>query len=182
MRSSPETRFRALYELHASAVARYAARRVPSDDVHDVLAETFLTAWRRLEDVPEDAVPWLFATARRHIANRNRGTRRRRALSDRLINEHAFGESQQAEAELVEIDEELVEALRGLPPAEREALMLVAWDGLDPKRAAVAAGCSGPTFRVRLHRARSRLKRELASFSERAVCAPLPKERLEEVR
>jgi DNA-directed RNA polymerase specialized sigma24 family protein len=68
LRSIPETRFRELYELHASTVARYAARRVPIDDVHDVLSETFLTAWRKLDAVPEDAVPWLFATARRHIA------------------------------------------------------------------------------------------------------------------
>jgi RNA polymerase sigma factor (sigma-70 family) len=167
--------------LHASAVARYAARRVPIDDVHDVLSETFLTTWRKLDAVPEDAVPWLFATARRHIANRNRSTRRRQALSDRLINAHSFGDTQ-LEAEHMQIDEDLIEAIRRLPAGEREALMLVAWDGLDPRRAALAAGCSGPALRVRLHRARSRLKRELTSMSETAVHAPLPKERLEKAR
>jgi len=168
--------------LHASAVARYAARRVPIDDVHDVLSETFLTAWRKLDAVPEDAVPWLFATARRHIANRNRSTRRRKALSDRLTTVHAFGEAQQPDAEPSEIDEAIVDAICRLPAGEREALMLVAWDGLDPKRAAVAAGCSGPALRVRLHRARSRLKRELTSISETVPRTPLPKERLEKAR
>jgi RNA polymerase sigma factor (sigma-70 family) len=146
------------------------------------LSETFLTAWRKLDGVPEDAVPWLFATARRHIANRNRSTRRRQALSDRLINAHDFGEAPQPDAESVEIDRDIVDAIRRLPAGEREALILVAWDGLDPKRAAIAAGCSGAALRVRLHRARSRLKRELASMSETTAHAPLPKERLENVR
>jgi RNA polymerase sigma factor (sigma-70 family) len=168
--------------LHSSAVASYAARRVPIDDVYDVLSDTFLTAWQRLDAVPEDAVPWLFATARRHIANRNRSARRRQALSDRLVNSHAFGDAHLLEEERAQIDEEIVDAIRRLPAGEREALMLVAWDGLDPKRAAVAAGCSGTALRVRLHRARSRLKRELASLAETAIRAPLPKERLENVR
>jgi len=163
-------------------VARYAARRVPIDDVHDVLSETFLTAWRKLDALPEDAVPWLFATARRHIANRNRSTRRRQALSDRLINAHAFGDAQQLEVEHIQIDQDLIDAIRRLPAGEREALMLVAWDGLDPRRAALAAGCSVPALRVRLHRARSRLKRELTSISETVPRAPLPKERLEKAR
>jgi len=147
-----------------------------------VLSETFLTAWRKLDSVPEDAVPWLFATARRHIANRNRSTRRRQVLSDRLITVHAFGEAQQPEAEASEIDEAIVDAIRRLPAGEREALMLVAWDGLDYKRAAVVAGCSRPALRVRLHRARSRLKRELTSLSETVPRTPLPKERLERAR
>jgi RNA polymerase sigma factor (sigma-70 family) len=167
--------------MHASAVARYAARRVPVDDVNDVLSETFLTAWRRLDAVPEDAVPWLFATARRHIANRNRSTRRRQALGNRLITVQAF-EELEPDAEQDEIDENLIAAIRRLPPGEREALMLVGWDGLDPRRAAVAAGCSGPALRVRLHRARSRLKRELTSISQTVPSAPLPKERLEKAR
>jgi RNA polymerase sigma factor (sigma-70 family) len=135
-----------------------------------------------LDAVPEDAVPWLFATARRHIANRNRSTRRRQALSDRLIDAHAFGEAPQPDAETVDIDRDIVDAIRRLPAGEREALMLVAWDGLDPKRAAIAAGCSGAALRVRLHRARSRLKRELASMSETTAHGALPKERLENVR
>jgi RNA polymerase sigma-70 factor (ECF subfamily) len=168
--------------LHVGAVARYAARRVPIDDVHDVLSETFLTAWRKLDAVPEDAVPWLFATARRHIANRNRSTRRRQALRLCLINAHALGDAPQPEAEPVEIDGDIVDAIHRLPAGEREALMLVAWDGLDPKRAAIAAGCSGAALRVRLHRARSRLKRELASISETTAHASLPRERLENVR
>lgn len=182
--SPRESRFRTLYEIHAGAVARYAARRVPPDDVHDVIAETFLTAWRRLEDVPDDALPWLFGTARRHIANRHRSTRRRRALNDRLVETRDPTGSHAAGIETSAIDGELVDAIRRLPAGEREAFMLVAWDGLDPKRAARAAGCSGPAFRVRLHRARSRLKRDLASppLTERAASSALTKTQMEEAR
>ena len=126
-------------------------------------------------------MPWLFATARRHIANRNRSTRRRQALSDRLVNATAFNDAH-LEAEQSDINEDLTDAIRRLPAAEREALMLVAWDGLDPKRAAVAAGCSGPTLRVRLHHARSRLKHELTAGSETTTRESLRKERLEKAR
>jgi RNA polymerase sigma factor (sigma-70 family) len=138
---------------------------VPPDDVQDVVAETFLTAWRRLGDVPEDAVPWLFATARLHIANRHRSSRRRQALGERLMNVRQPIDDQPTDIERREVDERLLEAIRRLPPKEREALMLVAWDGLTPRRAARAAGCGAPAFRVRLHRARARLKRALEAAS-----------------
>jgi RNA polymerase sigma-70 factor, ECF subfamily len=127
--------------------------------VHDVVAETFTTAWRRLDDVPADALPWLFATARRHIANRDRSVRRRQALHDRLA-----WTPQPEEVDVADIDDRIIGAIRRLPPREREALMLVAWDGLTPARAARAAGCSSTAFRVRLHRARSRLKSALGSL------------------
>src|SRR5688500_18602275 len=79
-----EARFRGLYREHLAAVARYAARRVDHTEVHDVVSEAFLVAWRRLEDVPPDARPWLFATARGVIANRRRSSLRRRALGKKL--------------------------------------------------------------------------------------------------
>lgn len=163
--------------MHASAVARYAARRVPPDDVHDLVADTFLTAWRRLDEVPEDAVPWLFGSARRHIANRRRSTRRRQALDVRLANEPS-----PSRIEASHVDERIVAAIGRLPEAEREAMMLVAWDGLDPKRAAKAAGCGSGTFRVRLHRARSRLKRELESAPNHSTPKPLPTTQTEDAR
>jgi RNA polymerase sigma-70 factor (ECF subfamily) len=180
LNSGRDHRFRSLYEIHASAVARYVARRVPADDIQDVVADTFLTAWRRLDQVPEDAVPWLFGTARRHIANRRRSTRRRRALDSRLA--EGAVESPQSEIEIAEMDDRLVAAIRRLPAKEREALMLVAWDGLDPKRAARAAGCSGGALRVRLYRARSHLRRDLESPSHNQTPQPLPKAQTEDAR
>lgn len=153
-----EVRFHALYRAHLDAVARYAARRVDHGEVHDVVSEAFLVAWRRLDDVPADPLPWLFATARGVIANRRRSAVRRRTLGTKLALQAA---SSRGVPDRDPIDEALVAAIAALPDAEQEAFVLVAWDGLDPTRAAAAAGCAPGTFRMRLHRARARLRREL---------------------
>jgi RNA polymerase sigma-70 factor, ECF subfamily len=73
---SREARFTRLYELHLDAVRAYAWRR--SQGLADeIVAETFLVAWRRLEAIPEDALPWLIGVARNVRANLRRGDRRR---------------------------------------------------------------------------------------------------------
>ena len=70
--------FNALYDAHYSAVRAYAWRRAPAF-ADDVVAETFLVAWKRLEDVPADAaLPWLLGVARNAHLNPVRGERRRR--------------------------------------------------------------------------------------------------------
>lgn len=158
-----QRRFRAVYEDHLDRVARYAARRIDAREVHDVAAETFLVAWRRLDDVPQDALPWLFATARRVMANRRRSTTRRRALDEKLA---AVPAPRSDAPDAGGIDRKLLAAIAALPEAEREAFMLVAWDGLEPARAAEAAGCGAGTFRMRLHRARTQLKRDLTPDAE----------------
>jgi DNA-directed RNA polymerase specialized sigma24 family protein len=69
-----------MYEQHYPAVLRYAARRVGAEAARDIVAETFLTAWRRLDRVPDgQPLPWLYATARKCLANevRRQGTRER---------------------------------------------------------------------------------------------------------
>jgi RNA polymerase sigma-70 factor (ECF subfamily) len=55
----------------------------------------------------------------------------------------------------------VLEGLAALSEPDREALILVAWDGLDNHEAATVAGCSAATFAVRVHRARRRLQRKL---------------------
>src|SRR5690349_12050848 len=69
---SPEDRFDEIYRRHAAAVLAYARRRVPRDLAEEVVAETFVVCWRRLDRVPEDALPWLYAVARRTLANQRR--------------------------------------------------------------------------------------------------------------
>lgn len=155
-----ERRFRALYEEHVEAVARYAARRVDSSDVHDVVSDAFLVAWRRLDEVPGDALPWLFGAARGLISNRRRSAARRRALGERLA---AQVPTAPEAVDTGGVDDTLRRAIAALPDAEREAFVLVAWDGLEPVRAAAAAGCSPGAFRMRLHRARAQLKQELTA-------------------
>ncbi|MEL6983584.1 MAG: sigma factor, partial [Actinomycetota bacterium] len=71
-----------VYHRHSAAVMAYALRRCSSDDAADVVSETFVVAWRRLDDIPEEPAvkPWLFGVARRVLANQRRGLRRRGEL------------------------------------------------------------------------------------------------------
>jgi RNA polymerase sigma-70 factor (ECF subfamily) len=131
----------------------------------DVVAETFLVAWRRPDAMGEDPLPWLLGVARRVLANEHRGERRRIALSDRLRDAHGSLGFEPAQG----LDERLAVAVAGLSLNEREALLLVAWEGLSPARAAQAAGCSAVAFRVRLHRARSHVARALDDAGGHAV-------------
>jgi RNA polymerase sigma-70 factor, ECF subfamily len=157
-------RFEALYRANAGAVRAYARRRTDSATADDVVADVFLTAWRRLADVPSDPLPWLLGIARRILANRRRGEARAAALRDRL----ATSASPQASDDRpgVWIDEKVHDALRALSERDREILLLVAWDGLEPARAARALGVRPGAFAVRLHRARRRLVKLLADPGE----------------
>jgi len=154
-------RFERLFRETYPLVRAYALRRAAPDAAQDVVADTFLVAWRRLDDVPADALPWLYATARRVLANQRRSAARGAALERRLSG--AAGADARADLGDSVADAELVrEALGRLSDRSREALMLVAWEGLDGARAARAARCSKAAFAVRLHRARRQLAAELA--------------------
>ena len=140
------------------------SRRTEASDVQDVIAETFLTAWRRFDELPIDPVPWLFVTARNVMANRNRSTQRRRTLDDKLSSELRGSGSYALSNDESDIDQQLLAAIAELPEGEREAFMLVALDGLNARRASHVLGCSPATFRMRLHRARQKLKQQLGAI------------------
>lgn len=145
--------FERMFRAHYDAVLAYALRRTTPDDARDVVADTFLVAWRRLDDAPPGAErAWLYAIARRTLANQRRATRRRHALTDRL---------HPSTFEHVETDTRLAEALALLTEQDREALLLIAWEGLSCDDAAHVVGCRAATFRMRLHRARRRLSEHL---------------------
>lgn len=156
----PQGAFEELFNAHYWAVRAYVLRRAPSGSAEDVIAETFLIAWRRLDSLGEDPLPWLFGVARRVMANQLRAERRRSALAARL-HELVAGQPSQWEPPTA-MSEELAVAMIRLSPQEREALLLVAWEGLEPARAARAAGCSAAAFRARLHRARRHVGAALA--------------------
>jgi len=143
-----------LYAAHCAAVRGYALRRTDAATADDVCAEVWLTAWRRIDAVPPDALPWLFGVARRVLANERRGRRRRGDLNDRL--RRVIG-VQYAPAPSIPSDRRLARALATLRPADREAVLLVAWEELSSERAAAALGLRPGAFAVRLHRARKRL-------------------------
>jgi RNA polymerase sigma-70 factor (ECF subfamily) len=156
-------RFESLYRRHFRAVLCYTLARVEPEAAKDVTAETFLIAWRRLPDVPDDPAPWLFAVARKVIAGQLRSRSRREALRARL-------ESMSAEdAGHGEVGEDVAEraavltAFARLSENDREVLMLIAWDGLSSTAAADVLGVTRFAFGVRLQRARRRLSAALAA-------------------
>jgi RNA polymerase sigma-70 factor, ECF subfamily len=151
-------RFDDLFRAHRRAVLGYALRRAGDPaDAADVVAETFLVVWRRLDSVPPDALPWMLAVARRVLANQRRGRRRRDGLARRLGAELAA-------APLVREDDvpgAVAAALAALSAEDRELLALSAWEGLTPAQIAVALDLKPVTARSRLHRARVRLREQL---------------------
>jgi RNA polymerase sigma factor (sigma-70 family) len=158
-------RFEALYAANLSRLLAYAVRRTStSEDAADAVAETFLVAWRRIDDVPtgDEARLWLYATARRVLANQRRTDVRRTQLSDRLQAE-LTSLPQTPHTGLEELDT-LRTALDRLRPDDRELLGLIAWEGLGPSELARVLGCSRNASKIRTHRARRRLRRELAAL------------------
>ena len=144
-------RFEALYRRYAPAVKSYALRRAAPSMADDVVSDVFLVCWRRLDEAPADVLPWLFGIGRRALSTRRRGESRRHALSDRLAATAIDIEAQKVESG------SLRAALDSLSAADRELLLLIAWEDLTPTQAAAALGIKAPTARVRLLRARRRL-------------------------
>jgi RNA polymerase sigma factor (sigma-70 family) len=151
-------RFDALFASYGEDVVAYCGWRAGSpSDAQDAAAEVFLTAWRRLDDMPEGdaARVWLYATARRVMANQRRSRRRQMALQERLVLETTPAQHEPAQ----DGEEMLVrEALRSLTPRDREVLLLAEWEGLSPAQTAAVLGCLTVTARGRLHRARRRFR------------------------
>ncbi|WP_159029894.1 RNA polymerase sigma factor [Streptomyces marincola] len=151
-------RFRGMYAQHYEAVLRYARRRAGTDAAPDIAAEVFTTAWRRIDAVPHDALPWLYGVARNTVASHARGERHAARLAERWEQEKTARDT----ADQVAARHSVLGAWSSLHEADRELLALIGWEGLTVRQAARALGCSAATCSVRLHRARTRLRRALA--------------------
>lgn len=157
-----EERFRALYQAEATSILGYALRRVGRDSAHDVVADTFLVAWRRMDQVPEGRAGrlWLYGVARRVLANHRRGDARRTRLGERLRAELAVvlpdgWEDRGHEVTVVR------QAVAALDEVDRELLLLTTWEGLTPSEVAEVLDLTPVAVRSRLHRARRRLAAQL---------------------
>jgi RNA polymerase sigma-70 factor, ECF subfamily len=148
-----------VYRAHHDTVLRYLLRRTDPHTAQDLVAETFLAAWQRLDDIPTTVAGWLCGTARNLLANHERAGRRRTALSARLASQPVSWVP--GPEETVTGDLAVVAALRRLSPVDQEILILAAWDQLPAAEAAQVLGCSRGAYDVRLHRARARLAKAL---------------------
>lgn len=155
-------RFRTIFEATYGSVRRYVHHRgVTGGRADDIVAETYVVAWRKLHEVPDDdPLPWLFSVARNHWRNQRRSDRRSLALHRRL----PAPVPDPPPREPVDVGP-IREALAALTPMEQEILRLVAWDELTPIQVSRVLGLSPGATRVRLHRARRHLADELAKRS-----------------
>jgi RNA polymerase sigma-70 factor (ECF subfamily) len=148
---------RAVYARHYPDVVRYGLRRLDGMTAAEELAqEVFLVAWRRRTDVPEHPLPWLYGVARRLLANHWRA--QRAAPPGVPLTDTAAADRHDAVTELLAVRS----ALAGLSDDDQEILRLVGWEQLSLAEAALVLGCGTTAAKVRLHRARRRLRDALA--------------------
>ena len=171
-------RFDELFHDNVADVAAYCRWRTRSPaDAEDALGEVFLTAWRRLDDVPapaSDARVWLYATARRVTANQHRAARRRMGLVDRIVESRRESmPSRSAVTENPDADR-VQSALARLAPRDREVLLLAAWEELSTAQIAQVMGCSEGGARTRLHRARKRFRTAFETLALDRVVTTCP--------
>lgn len=150
----------ALFDAHYEAVMRYARRRTEQlADAEEAVAQTFVVAWQRLENMPapDERLPWLYGVARRVLLNQRRGAMRRARLHERMRTAPTAPHPRPSALPTV------LEAIAHLSDADREILRLVAWEDLTHAEIATAFGISPNAAAIRLHRARARLDRQLAA-------------------
>ena len=159
-RSSQLARFDALFTEHQRHVLAYAMRRTRTlADAEDVAAETFTIAWRKFDAIPTEApLPWLYAVARRVLANHRRGNGRRERLAALLRVEDVATPLRAGD----DHDGPAFVALATLSPADQELLRLVAWEELGNQQIAEVLGITPNAVAIRLHRARARYADALA--------------------
>jgi RNA polymerase sigma factor (sigma-70 family) len=159
-------RFRLFYTSHFDSLLAYALRRVAHpEDAADVVADSFMVAWRRRSHLPQgdEGRLWLYGVARNMLANQRRGDRRRDRLGEALRQRLAASVDLWVPDPSVEATERAVvrDALARLGDLDREVLALTVWEELEPREIAEVLGVSAQTVRTRLSRARARLREQI---------------------
>ncbi|MER5633258.1 RNA polymerase sigma factor [Streptomyces nitrosporeus] len=155
--SDDHARFTAMYDDFRQRVWAYAVSQAGRTAADDVVSETFTVAWRRFHEIPQEPLPWLLGVARNVLRAHHRADARSSvpAGTGTWAKEAVTGDIADDVTERLT----MLRALDRLSQTDREVLLLVAWHGLTPAQAGTVVGCSTATMRVRLHRARGRLRK-----------------------
>jgi RNA polymerase sigma-70 factor, ECF subfamily len=170
-----EAAFRELYQATYDDLRCFVERRVHPAAADDVVAEAFLTAWRRFDDIPvrhDEARAWLFTVAHHTLRNRHRSENRQQGLALRILREPGTAAGAEADGVAARID--LVRAWQRLLPDDQQALTLTVFEGLTGTQAAQVLGISRPAFSLRLLRARRRLRHHLRLPQETSAVTHTP--------
>lgn len=175
MTQAEANRFAVLYESHYRQVYAYCRRRSTADTVEDLVADVYLTAWRKISDAPdgEDALRWLYRIAYLVLTNHWRGTGRRRRLHEKLGSIGVDTVPSIPDQLVVRAEvQEVLEAAKRLREEDQELLRLSLWEHLSMEEMASVLGVSANTAKQRLHRARKRLAREHERITRRTAVTP----------
>jgi RNA polymerase sigma factor (sigma-70 family) len=159
-----EERFESLFRANRADILSYFLRRVVSKpDAADLLAETFLVAWRKLDEVPfgEAGRLWLFGVSRRVLGNHHRHERTEEVLVEHLRQQVGLQADIHMTHRTVPFDDIIASALDRLHTADREIIELSAWERLSPSQIARVIDMKPGAVRVRLHRLRRTLAAQL---------------------
>ncbi len=163
--SSDAARLSALYqETHVDVLAFLLRRCATAEDAADCLAETYLVAWEKRDQVPAGSAarPWLFGVAR-NVMRRGHERQGRLATATRSLAEELQLAASDRPAHTLDESERAAVALSELSAVDREIITMISWDGLTPREIAQVLGLSANVVRVRAHRARARLRSVLSS-------------------
>jgi RNA polymerase sigma factor (sigma-70 family) len=171
-RGKPDERFQSAYRAYYRQVYVYFRRRTDVESAQDGCADTFLVAWRRIGDLPDESetLPWLYGIARRVLANQWRSRKRSDRLRDRLF---GFGAEPERSPETIVVRaphiQNVLDALERLKPIDRHVLLLSEWEGQSHKEIARAVGCKPHAVDQRIYRAKHRLEDEHRRAESSAV-------------
>jgi len=159
-KSEREQRFRTLYAAVYPDLLRFVRRRTDTDRAEDIVADTFLVVWRRMDEVPVpsgDARAWIFGICRKTLLNSLRGDRRRDCLGLRLADAASLPVSSE-DIDMADSRMDLARAWRVLSETHQETLGLAVFEDLTGPQAAAVLGISPVAYRLRLSRARRALR------------------------
>ena len=169
-----DQRFREMYQATERDVLAYFLRRTDATSARDGAAETYLVAWRRIDDVPaeDESLPWLYGVARRVLANQRRSYKRYAALGRKLS---GVGVPEDPSPEVIVLrrseDQEILDAVERLRPEDQEILQLAVWEELPHRQIAEMIGTSAHAVTQRIYR----ITRQLAGEVERSSPGAVPR-------
>lgn len=155
-----ESVFVAIFDAYYVKILAYARRRLGPDACEEAVADTFMSAWMHLDEAPPDPLIWLYGIARGAVANHRRRLLRSARLSER-VRTLGFPPQSSEVADSVIWEDTFAASVAQLSESDREVLRLTHWEELSNAEGAAVLGCSNVAFKVRLHRARQRLRRYL---------------------
>ena len=161
--SADEARFAEIYRQYGNHIRGYCSRRTDGSDVGDAVAETFLVAWRKIEQIPpgDATLPWLYGVAYRVVSHQWRHKARGRRLIEKLSGQ---ANVESAALDMLVVGGEkyglVIKASSRLRPIDQEVLRLTLWEELSHADVAAVLGIEPAAVKQRAYRARRNLATE----------------------